>query len=142
MTSRNMAIGLALNLAVVTPGVAQSLGGASGAGEVSVGRMIAALLFCLVLAVCAAVALRVRRDPGVLRRPNGLTGLFAEMAGRMALRASEPSRAQVLQVLRASPQTEISLIRCDQIDYLIVSTPGGARVIGVGEAGQAVRPTA
>ena len=94
-------------LAAASPAFA-GLGGAPD-DSVSLWRVFGALLFCLVLAVAAALAIRARLGGRPL-----ITRLRTD-ASRLALEES----------LRITPQLQVAIIRCDGVRILVAATPSG-----------------
>lgn len=94
------------------PALAQKLGQATSAGDVSIWRVLGALLLCLVLAVAGAYALRHRL------RGSGVPSLG---------RAFSPvdRRLKLVETVRLSHQTDICLMRCDDADFVIAATAQG-----------------
>jgi hypothetical protein len=87
-------------------------------------RWVAALALCMALAVGGALALRARM-PGGKARPIGsgaLAGLFARTLGGGA----GPRRLRVVETARVNPQLEVSIVRCDDREYVLATTPQGA----------------
>lgn len=90
-----------------------------GGGEslnVSLGRMIAAILICIVVALLAALLLRQRGGK------INLAALFA----RMELR---PRAIEVVETRRLSPHADICLVRHGGQEYLLLLLAGGARIL-------------
>ena len=103
--------------ALAAPG---RLGGGGGL-TVSLNRLILSLLFCLGLAVIAAVLLK--RSGGRLELPRwrpAATGLALKPPVR---------RLQVIESRRISPHADLCLVRCDDRDYLILSSAAQQQVI-------------
>lgn len=99
-------------LAAASPALAQAgrLGG-GGSVDVSLTRIITALILCLMLAALAALLLK--RSGGKIDVP-ALRGLFAQMP-------VAPRRIQVIETRRVSQYADVCLLRCDGRDYLILS---------------------
>lgn len=100
------------------PVLAQNLGGASDTG-VSVLRVVLAL----VVSIAAAVALAL-----LLRRHAAGGG------GRLTWQSLKTSvvttpRIKVIETRRISTHGDVSLLRCDMTEYLIVSGTGGVKVL-------------
>lgn len=85
--------------------------------HVSIGRVIAALLLCLALAVAGALVMRARMD-----------GRFAGWSLRIASPAAT-KRLALVDRLRLSPQLEICMVRCDQRELVLAVTQSGATVL-------------
>ena len=93
---------------------AQRLGGAT-TPDVSFVRVFLALFVCLIVAVLAVLLLRQRRGTGA---PFFLSRLSAST-----------SRIKVVETRRIAPQADLSLVRCDDEEYLLLIAPGGASVL-------------
>ena len=95
-----------------SPALAQAgrLGGGGGSVDVSLTRIVSALVLCLMLAVLAVLLLK--RNGGKVDLP-ALRGLFARMP--VAAR-----RIEVIETRRVSQHAEVCLLRCDGRDYLIL----------------------
>ena len=81
-------------------------------------RVAAALIFCLLLAVGGALALRARLGGGV-------------GAGRpLWLRAAQPTRRlELIETLRVKPQVDLLIVRCDGRELLLTASAQGAELI-------------
>lgn len=99
-------------LAASSPALAQPgrLGGGGGGVDVSLTRIVSALVLCLMLAVLAVLLLK--RNGGKIDLP-AVRGLFARMP--VAAR-----RIEVIETRRVSQHAEVCLLRCDGRDYLIL----------------------
>jgi flagellar biogenesis protein FliO len=96
-----------------TPAAAQRLG--QGGGEdVSIWRVILALLLCLLIAGGAAFALRKRFGGGIAPR------FFAPASDR---------RLKLVETLRLGQQVNLCLVSLDGKELLIAATPQGATAI-------------
>jgi hypothetical protein len=95
-----------------SPALAQAgrLGGGGGGVDVSLTRIVTALILCLMLAALAVLLLK--RSGGKVDLP-ALRGLFARMP--VAAR-----RIEVIETRRVSQHAEVCLLRCDGRDYLIL----------------------
>lgn len=107
-------------LVVIMPAVpalasAHRLGGGGDVG-VSLGRIVAALLICIIVAVLAALLLRQRAGHQDLSR------LFS----RFDLRARA---IEVVETRRLSPHADICLVRHGGKDYLLLTMAGAAQVL-------------
>lgn len=114
MTARSLrqfALCLALSQALSVPALAQRLGQDSDEGVPAV-RVILALILCLALAAAAAFALRARLGGGALRWTAG------RAERRLELRDS----------LRLPHQVDLSIVRCDGREMLIVASQHGVQV--------------
>ncbi len=115
------------------PVYAQTLGQA-GSPEISWWRIIGAFLFCCLLGVAGAFALRYRmRRQGVAGKPVAfdprvLTGLFEIFQGK-ADKGEGEARLKVLSTVRLSYQVDVSLLECDGKTVMIVTSPQGAFVV-------------
>lgn len=90
--------------------------GSGGALEVSLGRIIASLVICLMVAVLAILLIRQRGGRG------DLAALFA--------RLQPQARAiEVVETRRLSPHADICLVRHDGRDYLLVLQQGSLAVL-------------
>lgn len=112
---------LAAATAILSPRsvLAQALGGGGGgAPDVSLIRVVAALALCLAVAFAAALLLRRR---GVLsERPQ-----WWALLGKAAI----PARLAIVESRRISQHADLCLVRCDGIDYLILSGPAQAQLL-------------
>ena len=111
---------LTLLVVTATPALAapRHLGG-GGALNVSLGRLVFALLFCLGLAVIAAL---------LLKRAGGrfdLTALGTPFGKPRAL----ARRLQLIEARRVSSHADLCLVRCDDCEYLILSSATQQQVI-------------
>jgi hypothetical protein len=105
-----------LAFAMPGPALAQQLGGGGGAGF-SIWRVLAALLVSLVAAVGVAVALRARNKGGLVSRPTWLSAL------------APVGRIKIIESRRIAGQTELTLVRCDGTEYLVLTCAGTATVV-------------
>jgi len=81
-------------------------------------RVAAALIFCLLLAVGGAFALRARLGGGVgARRPLWLRA------------AQNPRRLELIETLRVKPQVDLLIVRCDGRELLLSASAQGAELI-------------
>lgn len=88
--------------------------GGGAAFDVSSTRIVGALLLCLMLAALAAVLLK--RGGGRLVP----TGWMAARGGR---------RIAVVESRRVSPHADLCLLRCDDREYLVLSSAAGQQVL-------------
>ncbi|MBX9813390.1 MAG: hypothetical protein K2X76_01670 [Sphingomonas sp.] len=118
---------ITLPLLAAAPALAapRHLGG-GGELDLSLGRLIFALLFCLGLAVIVAL---------LLKRSGGKIDLAAFGRGFVALERS-PRRLQLLEARRVSAHADLCLVRCDDREYLILSSAAQQQVIERRELGQ------
>ena len=95
-----------------SPAMAQAgrLGGGGGSVDVSLTRVISALVLCLMLAALAVLLLK--RRGGKIDLPK-LGGLFAKLP-------AAARRIDVIETRRVSQHADICLLRCDGRDYLIL----------------------
>ena len=116
----------AAGAAPIFPALANAprLGGGEPLG-VSLGRIVFALIICILIAFLAALLIRQRAGKIDL----------ATMFGRMELR----SRAiEVVETRRLSPHADICLVRHDGQEYLLLLLAGGARILREKPASDAV----
>jgi hypothetical protein len=97
---------------------AQRLGGGEPLG-VSLGRIVTALIICIMIALLAALLIRQRSGK------MDLAALF----GRMELR---PREIQVVETRRLSPHADICLVRHRGEEYLLLLLAGKASVLRQG----------
>ncbi len=98
---------------------AQHLGGGAS-GEVSLVRVFLALFVCLVFAVPAILLIRHRYG-------TGSPALFSR------IRPGE-ARIQLVESRRVGPQSDLCLVQCDGLEYLLLITPGGPLLVKDGQA--------
>lgn len=94
-------------------------GGRLGGGqplEVSLGRIVAALVICIIIAVLAALLIRQRA---------GKIDLYA-LFGRLQ---SRPRAIDVVETRRLSPHADICVVRHSGREYLLLLLAGDARVL-------------
>ncbi len=91
---------------------AQQLGQGIDDG-ISVWRVVAMLLACMVVAVIAALVLKHRMANG---------------AALLGVRRNN-SRLKIIEILRVRPQVDICLVACDGEELLMVSSPQGASLL-------------
>ncbi len=94
-------------------------GGRLGGGqplEVSLGRIVAALVICIIIAVLAALLIRQRA---------GKIDLYA-VFGRLQ---SRPRAIEVVETRRLSPHADICVVRHSGREYLLLLLAGDARVL-------------
>ena len=115
-----------LMISPITPALASThrLAGGGDIG-VSLGRIVAALLICIIVAVLAALLLRQRAGHQDLAR------LFT----RFDLRARA---IEVVETRRLSPHADICLVRYDGKDYLVLLMAGATQVLS--EAPAKIQP--
>jgi hypothetical protein len=94
-------------------------GGRLGGGqplEVSLGRIVSALVICIIIAVLAVLLIRQR---------SGKIDLHA-LFGRLQMR---PRAIEVVETRRLSPHADICLIRNAGREYLLLLLAGNAQVL-------------
>jgi hypothetical protein len=89
--------------------------GGGAALDISLTRIVVALLVCLTLAALAALLLR-------------------RSGGRIVLPLRADRRIAVIESRRISPHADLCLLRCDGHDYLILSSAAGQQVLRQGPA--------
>jgi flagellar biogenesis protein FliO len=90
--------------------------GGGGALDISLGRIIASLVICIIIAVLAILLIRQRGGRG------DLAAMFA--------RLQPQARAiKVVETRRLSPHADICLVRHDGRDYLLVLQQGSMQVL-------------
>lgn len=118
---------------VATPVLADTLGGAKDP-PIAWWRVFAALLLCLVLAVGAALALRVRMRGLPASRPAAkasLTELAAALWRKLPSGGNvEPGELQLLESIRLSHQIDVCRIRFRDEDYLVAASAQGLVLLG------------
>lgn len=97
---------------------AQQLGGGGAVPDISLVRMLAALVVCVAAAVGLALAIKGRKGGLPLRWP-----------GRLAHSIARPRRIVVIEARRVSAFADVCLIRCDQIEYLLLCGPSGQAIL-------------
>ena len=117
MTPPRYLVGLVSSFAAfaATPTQAQQLSG-GGNVEISIIRILAALLICLAAAVALALAIRSR-------------GGKAPINWRRFSSLSTSGRIRLIESQRLSLNAELCLVQCDGIEYLVISGPSGLHVI-------------
>jgi flagellar biogenesis protein FliO len=92
------------------------LGGGGGSLDISLGRIIASLVICLMIAVLAILLIRQRGGRG------DLAAIFS--------RLQPQARAiEVVETRRLSPHADICLVRHDGRDYLLVLQQGSMQLL-------------
>ena len=84
--------------------------------EVSLGRIVAALVICIIIAVLAVLLIRQR---------SGKIDLHA-LFGRLQVR---PRAIEVVETRRLSPHADICVIRHSGREYLLLLLAGDARIL-------------
>jgi hypothetical protein len=97
---------------------AQKLGGGGASPDISIIRILAALLVCLAAAFALALVIRARKGS---IRPLGKGWLPGAMAGSR--------RIEIVETRRATPYADICLVRCDGEEYLLLCGPSGQSVL-------------
>lgn len=97
---------------------AQQLGGGGASTDISIIRILAALLVCLAAAFALALVIKARRG-GI--RPLGKEWLPRAIAGSR--------RIEIVETRRATPYADICLVRCDGEEYLLLCGPSGQTVL-------------
>lgn len=113
LARRAMCLGPFLMVLTATPAAAQRLGQAAGT-DISIWRVILALLFCLALGGAAIFVLR-RRFRGV--RP---------------LAFGRDRRLQLIENIRLSHQVDLCIVSRDGHEYLIAASPQGVTLVDKG----------
>lgn len=110
---------LVLGAAVFAPpAAAQALGGAQGP-DISAIRVVAALIISLSAALALALWLRGRSLGNSRSIVNPFAGLLQRRAGRV----------RVIEARRIGQFAEVSLIECDDDEYLILSGAHAQQVL-------------
>ncbi len=100
-------------LLAASPALAQAghLGG-GGAVDVSLTRIVLALILCVMVAVLAVL---------LLKRSGGKVDLAA--IGRLFVKLPVQRRIEVIETRRVSQYADVCLVRCDAREYLILCAP-------------------
>ncbi|MBX9645221.1 MAG: hypothetical protein K2W91_14130 [Novosphingobium sp.] len=103
--------------ALLAPGavLAQQLGG-GGSVEISGVRIVLALIVCLVV---LALVLAVLRRKSL---PKGL-------ADKLRIGLGANGRIRTIESRRISPHADLCLVRCDDVEYLLVCTVGSVELL-------------
>ena len=102
--------------------------------DVSVWRVVAALLFCCALGAAGAFALkfRLRNGAPVARGKARLD--WRQLVGDLRIGArtggNEVGRLKLVETVRLGYQVEVNLLECDGKSIVIVASPHGAFVAG------------
>jgi hypothetical protein len=105
-----------LPMAARAQNAAQPRLGGGGSLDISLGRIIAALVICIMIAVLAILLIRQRGGRA------DLTALFT--------RLQPQARAiEVIETRRLSPHADICLVRHDGRDYLLILQQGSMQVL-------------
>ena len=132
MTRLGPAAGFCAGAALLAAAPALAGGGRLGGGqplEVSLGRIVAALVICIIVAVLAALLIRQR---------SGKIDLHA-LFGRLQAR---PRAIDVVETRRLSPNADICVVRHSGREYLLLLLAGDARVLSEQPVAQAVEAEA
>jgi flagellar biogenesis protein FliO len=113
LARRALRLGPVLMALATTPAAAQRLGQGTGT-DISIWRVILALLFCLVLGGAAIFVLR-RRFRGVRPRAFG-----------------RDRRLQLIENIRLSHQVDLCIVSRDGHEYLIAASPQGTTLVDSG----------
>lgn len=105
---------LLLVLAAPSAASAPHLGGGASA-DVSVVRVFLTLLFCLIVAVLAIFLIRQRYG-------SRGSSFFSRMG-------TGSQRLRVVESRRIGPQSDLCLVECDELEYLLLITPGGPLLV-------------
>jgi uncharacterized membrane protein YraQ (UPF0718 family) len=98
---------------------ALAAGGRLGGGqplEVSLGRIVSALVICIIIAVLAALLIRQRAGK------VDLHALFARLQSR-------PRAIEVVETRRLSPHADLCVVRHSGREYLLLLLAGDARIL-------------
>lgn len=93
--------------------------GGGGSLDISLTRIVFALLFCLALAI--AVVLLIKRGGGRI----DLSALRSPLAGL----TPPMRRIQVIETRRISVHADLCLLRCDNREYLVLSSAAQQQVL-------------
>lgn len=121
---------IAVSAAIAWPAMAEPLAHGT-APQISIWRIAAALLLCLLLALAAALALKARmsgRLPGLAAGKLPALKLNASPLARF-LKSPAPRRLRAVETIRISPYADICLFRCDGKIFLVAATPQGVTVL-------------
>ena len=108
--------------------LAQQLGQAAEGG-VSLWRVVGALMFCLLLALGAAIVLKMRMKGGAA--PPFFKHAVIQ---RLAAFKSPSRRLSHIQSLRVGQNVEICMFTCDDRQFLIAATPASLLLLQEGAA--------
>jgi len=113
------------------PAQAQTLGLAPS-HEVSPWRIVGALLFCCVLGLAAALALRFRMR-GKAMPTQGLKAVnwrqfMADFGVGTKTSSAGAGRLRLIETARLGYQVEVNLLECDGKSIVVVTSPHGAFV--------------
>jgi flagellar biogenesis protein FliO len=123
LAGRAARLGPLLMLFAAAPAASQRLGQGAGT-DISIWRVILALLFCLALGGAAIFVLR-RRFRGVRPRSFG-----------------RERRLQLVENIRLSHQVDLCIVSRDGHEYLIAASPQGVTLVDRGPFDSAPHPAA
>jgi flagellar biogenesis protein FliO len=107
---------------VASPSAAQTLPQGGTEAPVSLGRVVAALVLCMLLALAGALVLR-RRALGGAIVPGPGASLFAKLALLQPPASRVDRRLSIVQTVQAGASLHVCLIKLDGQEYLVASTP-------------------
>lgn len=110
-----VALVLSAALLLTAPAQAQQLGGGGGA-DISFVRIVAALLFSIGAAVALALLLRGRAASPLA-------------SVKWLNRLAPKRRIAVIEARRITQHSEMSIVQCGGIEYLLISGPGTVQVV-------------
>lgn len=120
------------------PVCAQSLGLAPK-HEISIWRVLLALVFCCLLGVAGALALKYRlknKRPNIKTIFSGgqLRNLLLTFRWKPKTGEAVASRLQVVESVSLPNQVDVSLVACDGTVVMIVTSPHGAFIVNPDKA--------
>ncbi|HEY5723954.1 MAG TPA: hypothetical protein VIT45_16715 [Allosphingosinicella sp.] len=115
---RSAALPLAFGIPLA-PAFAQTLGQGGGT-DVSLWRVVGALILCIMLAAGAAFALRGK--------------LGGKLGGMMPIIRGGDRRLRLVESLRLSHQVDICIVRIDERELILTASVQGANLIEMGSA--------
>lgn len=123
LTARRLApMALAMATTPAWAGGTRLAGG--GSLDVSLGRIVSALVLCLMLAGVAAL---------LLKRSGGKVDLTALRS--LSRGAVHRRRITIIETRRVSQHGDVCLFRCDGMDYLVLSSSSSQQVLRTTAAG-------
>lgn len=100
--------------------------------DVSLWRVIGALLFCCLLGAAGALALRYRTRGSASGGRTGTTANWRQLVANFSIRTKPAdegaSRLQLIRTVRLGYQVDVNLLECDGKTIVIVASPHGAFV--------------